>query len=415
MKLAKVMALMGALSLLFSGGPSLAADKSAVEAKFHAWLEKVIWPKAQKQGISRSVFDAAFKGVTLNWSLPDLVPPGEAPPPERKQTQAEFSAPAAYFNDKALTSLAAKGKQVMSQHQNLLTRIETTYGVPGDIVVALWGREMAFGNSGASYSAMQVLSTKAFMSTRKDMFETELLAALTIAQEGDIAPQSMKSSWAGALGMPQFMPTSFLRYAVDFDRDGKKDIWNSVPDALASIANYMAAKGWQRGRGWGFEVKIPDNVSCAQEGPDKAQPISKWVAAGIARVDGKPVPPTELKGDGMMMVPAGRFGPQFIVSPNFYVLKEYNNSDLYALYVGNLADRMDHRGAAFAGQWGDVGNMLRSDVETMQLALVKKGYDVGKTDGLPGYKTRRSIGDWQQKNGVRQTCYPEESLKAKLK
>ena len=407
---------LGILSFLFLAQPAFALDKAAVEADFRVWLEKTVWPEAEKNKVPRAVFDAAFKGVTLNWKLPDLVPPGEKPPEERPQSQAEFSTPAAYFNEKSLAALALKGRQIGSQHQNLLARIEKTYGVPGDIIMALWGRETAYGAGASPYPAMQVLATKAFMSTRKDLFLKELIAALEIADKDKIDPQTMKSSWAGAMGQPQFMPSSFLRYAVDFDRDGKVDIWNSVPDALASIANYMAQKGWQRGRSWGVEATIPDSVSCAQEGPDLARPIAKWVAEGITRIDGRPFAPSELKGDGMMMMPAGRFGPSFMVTPNFYVLKEYNNSDLYALYVGNLADRISNpRAGAFAGKWGDVGHMLRSDVQAMQEALVKKGYDVGKVDGLPGYKTRRSIGDFETKAGLKQTCYPDEALKAKLK
>jgi lytic murein transglycosylase len=414
--LARTLTALGILSFLLLAQPALALDKPAVEAEFRAWLEKTVWPEAQKNKVPRETFDAAFKGVSLNWSLPDLVPPGEKPPEEQTQSQAEFSTPAPYFDEKKLAALALKGRLLRGQRQNLLERIEKTYGVPGEIVLALWGRETAFGAGASPYPAMQVLATKAFMSTRKDLFLKELVAALQISAQDRIDPKAMKSSWAGAMGQPQFMPSSFLKYAVDFDRDGKIDIWNSVPDALASIANYMAQKGWQRGRGWGEEVTIPDGVSCAQEGPDRARPISKWVADGIARVDGKPFAPAELKGDGMMMVPAGRFGPAFIVTPNFYVLKDYNNSDLYALYVGNLADRIANpRAGAFAGKWGDVGKMLRSDVQDMQEVLVKKGYDVGNVDGLPGYKTRRSIGEFEAKAGLKQTCYPDEALKAKIK
>jgi len=415
--LARTIAVLGILSSLLLAQPALALDKPAVETQFRVWLEKIVWPEAQKNKVPRETFEAAFKGVTLNWSLPDLEPPGEKPPPEQKQSQAEFSTPAPYFDDKKMAAFALKGQQLKAQHMSLLARLEKTYGVPGEIVLALWGRETGYGAAASPYPAMQVLATKAFMSTRKDLFLKELIAALQISAVDKIDPKTMKSSWAGAMGQPQFMPSSFLQYAVDFDGDKKVDIWNSVPDALASIANYMAQKGWQRGRGWGgVEVVVPESVSCAQEGPDMAKPIAKWVAEGIKRVDGKPFSAAELKADGLMMMPAGRFGPAFIVTPNFYVLKEYNNSDLYALYVGNLADRIANpRAGAFAGKWGDVGKMLRSDVQAMQEALVKKGYDVGKVDGLPGYKTRRSIGDFEAKNGLKQTCYPDAELKAKIK
>jgi lytic murein transglycosylase len=251
------------------------------------------------------------------------------------------------------------------------------------------------------------------MGDRKDLFRKELLAALTMV-EGGIDPAIMKGSWAGAMGQPQFMPSSYLKYAVDMDGDGRKDIWNSVPDALGSVANYLVAKGWQRGRSWGYEVRIPENVSCAQEGPDLAQPLKAWAGLGIERISGKPFPSGELKLPAMMLVPAGRHGPEFIVSPNFYVIKEYNNSDLYALFIGNLADRIAYGSGPFKGQWGDVGHMLRSDVLTMQKRLAGMGHDVGKVDGLPGYKTRRSIGRWQEKNGMAPTCYPDEELLHKI-
>jgi lytic murein transglycosylase len=395
--------------------PARAASKPEVEKMFRAWIDKDLWPAAEKTGISEKTFRAALKGVTLNWDLPDLVPPGSAPKKEQAQSQAEFSSPGAYFSEKRLQGLAATGSRLAKTHAATLRKIEQRFGVPGEIVVAIWGRESGFGSAKIPYSAVDVLATKAFMSTRKDMFRKELIAALHIVDGGDRAAGELKGSWAGALGQPQFMPTSFLQFAVDFDGDGVRDIWGSVPDSLASIANYLAKKGWQAGRGWGYEVKIPAGVSCAQEGPDLQKPISAWASSGIARISGKGFPSGEAKAAGMMLVPAGTHGPEFIVTPNFYVLKEYNNSDLYALFIGNLADRIAYGSGAFRGAWGDVGKMLRSDVLAMQKALVAKGYDVGKVDGLPGYKTRRSLGDWQEKSGLEPTCYPDASLKSKLR
>ena len=394
--------------------PALAANRAAVEQQFRGWLESDLWPQAQKSGVSRASFEAAFKGVSLNWDLPDLVPPGEKPPKEQKQSQAEFSSPGGYFSEKRLSGLAATGRTLAAQHASTLRRIEKTYGVPGSVVLAIWGRESGFGAAKIPYSAVEVLATKAFMSTRKEMFRTELIAALHIIDGGDVSASEMKGSWAGAMGQPQFMPSSYLKYAVDFDGDGHRNIWTSVPDTLASIANYLVKKGWKPGRGWGYEVTIPENVSCAQEGPDLAKPLSAWSGMGIARVSGQ-FPAREMKADTMMLLPAGRHGPEFIVTPNFYTLKEYNNSDLYALFIGNLADRIAGGSGAFRAGWGDVGKMLRSDVLAMQKTLAAKGYDVGKVDGLPGFKTRRSLGDWQQKNGLAATCYPDESLKKRLK
>ncbi|MBB3386493.1 lytic murein transglycosylase [Rhizobium sp. BK609] len=395
--------------------PALAASKADVEAQFQVWIQKDLWPEAQKAGISQKTFLAAFAGVTLNWDLPDLEPPGFPKPKQQAQTQAEFSSPAPYFNEGRLQKLAVTGRGLASQYGPVLRRIEKTYGVPGPILLAIWGRETGFGIAKLPNSAVQVLATKAFMSTRKDMFRNELIAGLRILEHGDVTPDQFKGSWAGALGQPQFMPTNYLKYAVDFDGDGHRNIWTSVPDTLASIANYMVQKGWQRGRVWGYEVTIPQNVSCAQEGPDLAKPISQWASLGIQRVSGKSFLSDEMRASGMMLVPAGRDGPEFIVTPNFYVIKEYNNSDLYGLYIGNLADRIANGTGAFQEKWGDVGKMLRSDVANMQKALERKGYDVGGTDGLPGYKTRRSIGQWQEKSGMKPTCYPDSSMLGVLK
>ncbi len=406
-----VIAFLMALFPAFAG----AVDKSAVEQQFQAWLQKDLWPQAEKAGVSRPGFEKAIAGLRLNWDLPDLVPPGSAPPKERKQSQAEFSSPGAYFSEKRLQGLAASGRNLAERYASTLKKIEAAYGVPGPVVVAIWGRESGFGQAKLPYSAMEVLATKAFMSTRKDLFQRELISALHMIDGGDISASRMMGSWAGALGQPQFMPTSYLKHAVDFDGDGHRDIWGSVPDSLASIANYLSQRGWQRGRDWGFEVAIPAGVSCAQEGSDRAKPLSAWTSQGITRISGKRFPASEMGAPTMMLVPAGTHGPEFLVTPNFYVLKEYNNSDLYALFIGNLADRIAYGGGAFAASWGDVGKMLRSDVLAMQQALVAKGYDVGNVDGLPGYKTRRSLGDWQQKNGISPTCFPDASLKTKLR
>ncbi|PWE56280.1 lytic murein transglycosylase [Metarhizobium album] len=395
--------------------PAMAADKAAIEKQFRAWIARDLAPEAEKSGVSKQTIRAAFDGVTLNWDLPDLVPPGEKPKGEQKQSQAEFSSPASYFSEKRLQGLAASGKTLAATHAATLKKIERTYGVPGSVVLAIWGRESGFGRAAIPYSAIDVLATKAFMSTRKDLFRRELIAALHIIDGGDVKAGEMKGSWAGAMGQPQFLPTSYLKYAVDFDGDGHRNIWTSVPDSLASIANYLAKKGWKANRDWGFEVTIPAGVSCAQEGPDLAKPLGDWSALGIRRITGKAFPSGEAKAESMMLLPAGRHGPEFIVSPNFYVIKEYNNSDLYALFIGNLADRIAFGSGPFKAEWGSVGKMLRSDVLAMQKALVAKGYDVGKVDGLPGYKTRRSLGDWQQKNGLQPSCYPDESLKSALR
>ncbi|MBB4093652.1 lytic murein transglycosylase [Ochrobactrum pecoris] len=391
--------------------PAIAApSKAQIESQYRTWLEKDLWPEAKAAGVSRAVFDQAFAGVSINWKLPDLVIPGEKPSTPKEQKQAEFGAPGKYFNAKTIASLTSGGKARYGQYANLLKRIEQKYGVPGPVLLAVWGRESGFGTVKIPYNAYEVLGTKAYLATRKDMFRKELIAALEIASKGYIDESGMKSSWAGALGQPQFMPTSYLKHAVDFDGDGKRDIWNSVPDTLASIANYLKLHGWQKGRDWGFEVNVPQNVSCSLEGPDQGKTIAEWAKLGITRVNGKPFPANEMKGEGFLLMPAGRYGPAFVVSPNFYVLKDYNMSDLYALFIGHVGDRIAYGAGEFSRAWGDVGSMYRSDIGAMQKRMQALGYDVGKPDGLPGFKTRRSIGLWQAKNGLPSTCFPQPEL-----
>ncbi len=395
------------IALLAMPAPARAAQ---IDDQFQAWLQNDLWPQARTEGISKKTFDAAFANVRPNLKLPDLVMPGEKPKTPKKQHQAEFGSPGNYFAEKTIGAVMAGGRARLPANAKTLAAIEKRYGVPGPIVLAIWGRETGYGAAKLSYDAFEVLGTKAFKATRKDMFRTELLAALRIVDKGLVSRAAMKSSWAGALGQPQFMPTSFLKHAVDFDGDGHPDIWNSTPDVPASIAGYLADYCWVKGRDWGFEVSVPAGVSCSLEGPDQGKTIAQWAGLGIARVSGKPFPAGELRAEGFLLMPAGREGPAFLVTPNFYVLKEYNMSDLYALFIGHAGDRIAHGDKRFSAGWGDVGTLYRSDIAAMQRGLEKLGYDVGSADGLPGFKTRRSIGLWQQKNGRAATCFPDMEL-----
>ncbi|MDV6227169.1 lytic murein transglycosylase [Nitratireductor aquimarinus] len=389
-----------------------AAAAQSVEAQFRNWLASDLWPEAQRRGISATTFNAAFANVSPNLKLPDLVLPGESKPRSDRQHQAEFRAPSAYF--KHIGGVVSGGRARAGKLNGVLSAIEKRYGVPRGVVLAVWGRESGFGGAKIPYDAFEVLGTKAFLATRKAMFREEVLAALEMVERRGVSTRAMRSSWAGAMGQPQFMPTSYLKYAVDGDGNGSADIWNSQADTLASIANYLAQHGWVRGRDWGFEVTVPQGVSCALEGPDRGKSIADWQALGVRRVGGKAFPEHELRGEGYLMMPAGRFGPAFIVTPNFYRLKDYNESDLYALFVGHAGDRIMYGNNEFATSWGRVGGFNRSDVAGMQRGLERLGYDVGGADGLVGFKTRRSIGEWQQKNGVSPTCFPESQTVRRL-
>lgn len=398
--------LLAVLALLLS----LPAFAQSLESQFRQWLESDLWPEARSNGIARATFESAFSGVSLKLDLPDLVRPGSQQQVPQVQHQAEFGAPANYFSPNNVGGVASGGRSRARQHADVLGRIEERTGVPAGIVLAIWGRESAFGQARIPHDAFEVLGTKAFMATRRDMFRREVLAALEMMERHGVSRSAMKSSWAGALGQPQFLPSSYVRFAADGDGDGRADIWNSVPDTLASIANYLARHGWVRGRDWGFEVNVPESVSCALEGPDRGRPISEWASMGVTRVSGRPFPEHELRGEGFLMMPAGRHGPAFLVTPNFYVLKAYNESDLYALFVGHVADRIAHGDFNFSRGWSRIDRMMRSDIAAMQSGLQRAGYDTGGADGLPGFRTRRSIGDWQARNGRAPTCFPDSGL-----
>ena len=390
------------------------AEQARLSAQFRHWLQREIWPRARKQGIPRHVFDAALGHVRPIFRLPDLAPPGHPPlPPE--QQQAEFAAPKRYFNERSIAILARRGRKLAQRHAALLRRIERRFGVPGAIVLAIWARESNFGRAAIRHDAFAILATQAFIGRRKKTFRRELLAALKMVASGAVPLSRMKSSWAGALGQPQFMPSDYLAFAVDFDGDGRRDIWRSVPDVLASIANHLKRHGWRRGLSWGVEVVLPANVPCYLEGPDQGRPLTEWRRLGLRRVDGRPFPAAWRNARLFLLTPAGRFGPVFLVSRNFYVIKDYNMSDLYALFIGHLADRITGRATGpFRTRWGDVGHLSRADVARMQRRLEEMGHDVGGVDGLPGFRTRRSIGRFEQSRGLAPTCFPTERLKRLL-
>jgi hypothetical protein len=210
------------------------------------------------------------------------------------------------------------------------------------------------------------------------------------------------------MGQPQLLPSKFLRYAVDGDGDGRRDIWRSAADSLASIANYLKEHGWRADRGWGVEVRLPASVSCTLEGPKQGRPMRDWARLGVAPIAGGALPES---GDttGFLVMPAGRFGPAFLVTENFYVLKAYNESDLYALFIGNVADRM-RGGGAIAGPFAPLGALRRDDILGLQQRLRANGYDVGRVDGLIGFATRTAIGQWQAKANRGETCFPDAAL-----
>ena len=272
--------------------------KREVEKGFAGWLQ-ALWPDAEAAGVSRKTFDANIKGLKVNWSLPHLVLPDPAVPggpPLPKALapkpihQPEFDIPANYFNKNTLSVLATTGRGKMGQWSEQLAAMQNQYGVPASIVVAIWGRESGFGKAEMPFDALSAIATQGYMGRRPDVFRQEVVAALKIMEEGHATRSEMRSSWAGAMGYTQFLPSDFEKYAVDFDGDGRRDIWNSVPDALGSTGNSLHSQGWDGKQTWGYEVTLPKGFDCTEQGPDKARPIARMGQAWRGAGEGSPVP-----------------------------------------------------------------------------------------------------------------------------
>jgi lytic murein transglycosylase len=377
---------------------------------FQAFLQS-LWPQAQEMGISRATFDAATHGLEPDLSLPDLVLPGRPAPPER---QAEFvQTPADYLKEPVIAGLAVKGKQLYDRYRPTLAAIAQKFGVDPTILLAIFGRETDYGRARDSRSAVRVLATQAYLGKRKDKFRDEFLAALKMVDEGKVKLADMKSSWAGAMGLTQFLPSDYLKYAVDFDGDGRADIWNSVPDALASAAKQLVGEGWQRGVRWAYEVHPPANVDCTTGVPQVTQPIGEWLKLGFKPAYGRQISAAERAETASLVQPAGLYGPSFLATANYFAIKEYNYSDLYVLFVGHLADRMrDPR--PFETPWGKVAQLPTADLDRMQRILTARGYYHDKIDGKAGMLTRAALGEYQKRNGLKLDCWPTAAVLAHM-
>jgi lytic murein transglycosylase len=379
----------------------------AADPTFARWIES-LWPEAQRVGVSRQTFDAATRGLEPDFSLPDLVVPGRAERAPRGQ--AEFvQTPAAYLSETSLSRLAARGRKLAAEHRATLAKIEQEFGVPPAIVLAIWGRESAYGGHRLGHSAIRVLATQAYVGRRKDLFRQEFLLALKMLEEGHVSLGAMRSSWAGAMGQTQFLPSDFYKQAVDFDGDGRRDIWTSVPDALASAAKQLVDKGWQPGRRWAYEVRAPKNVDCTIAEPGVTQPLGAWLVQGYAPADGRKPSAQELAEPASLLMPEGAYGPAFLTMKNYYVIKDYNFSDLYVLFVGNLADRIAG-GGPFAAGWSQSTQLRTLEVEKMQRVLTDLGLYTDKIDGKAGMKTRAALGAYQKANGLKLDCWPTAAV-----
>ena len=379
----------------------------SAEPSFQSFLAG-LRPEAEARGISRATFDRETRGLEPDLSLPDLVRPDQ--PKGGSKGQAEFTvAPQDYVSERRIGQLADEGRALARDHAKALARIEKEIGVDGPVVLAIWGRETAFGKHKSRHDAIRVLATQAYTGRRKDLFRNELLFALKLIEDGRLKRSDMRASWAGAMGLTQFMPSEFFSSAVDMDGDGRVDLYGSVDDALGSAAKQLKNKGWIGGLPWGIEVKTGSRVDCANEGPDNAKPIAEWTRLGVRRADGKPFAARYQSASAYLMSPGGTYGPQFLVTENFKVLRAYNTSDLYALFVGHLSDQIAG-GGTFITPWAEIRQLDPAGILEVQTHLDRHGLSIAKLDGRIGSETRLKIGLYQRANGLSVDCWPSSRL-----
>lgn len=349
-------------------------------------------------GISRTTFDEAFRGVT-------------APDPAvlaRTKGQSEFGRPVwEYLVGAVSAGRIARGRTRGAVLAATLSAIESRYGVPAPVLLAIWGVESDFGASAGNVPTIRALATLAAAGHRGDLFRGELLSALAILERGDILPERMSGSWAGAMGQVQFLPSTFLAHAVDFDGDGHRDIWTSDADALASIAAYLKDLGWNPALSWGYEVRLPEGFDLARYDAD----LSEFSARGIRRADGGALPGA---GRASLFLPGGAGGPAFLITGNFEVIRCYNTSDSYALAVGHLADRLGG-GPPLAAPWPTAAARLdKAGLQTLQRGLAKAGLYAGESDGRAGPKLREAVRRYQIREGLTADGYATPALRDRL-
>lgn len=348
--------------------------------------------QALASGVNAATFDRYTRNLSPDYSVIDKL-----------NYQPEFSTPVwDYMSGLVDQERVDLGKQELAQHRANLNRIAQQYGVPAEAVVAVWGVESNFGRISGSYPLLQALSTLSCEGRRQSYFKSEFFATLRILQRGDLQEEQLKGSWAGAFGHTQFMPATYERLAVDFDGDGRRDLVSSTADALASTANFLKKAGWQTGMPWGFEVKLPANMSVKGEGRTTKRALSTWVSRGLTRADGSALIQGNLTGQSNagLFAPAGANGPVFLVFKNFDTFYSYNASESYALAIAHLSDRLKG-GSTFRQAWPtDDAGTSRAERREIQQLLANKGYDIGTIDGLIGDKTRQAIRQEQQRLGL---------------
>jgi lytic murein transglycosylase len=384
-----------------------AAKKAAAEAArktdaaFHAFVGG-LWPLAEARGVKRATFDAAFAGVSFD---PRIV--------AHTTAQAEFVEPIwVYLSSAVSPERVARGRAKAEDVRPWLAKAEKAFGVDPAVLVGIWGMESEFGVFTGGDSVIRALASLAFVHYQGDYFRDELIAALAILEEGDIAPRDMKGSWAGAMGQTQFMPSSFLEYAVDFEGHGRRDIWDSAPDAIGSTANFLAKHGWVAGAPWGFEVRLPEGFELTAADSARFVAFSSFAARGVTRVDGGALPQD---GEAELLIPAGLKGPIFLVTANFRTIKAYNNSTAYALGVALLGDAvMGRDGLKTAWPTRDKP-LAEREVRELQRELDRRGYAIGDIDGRVGDRLQAAVRAYQESIGAPPDGYPTLALLRRLR
>jgi len=339
---------------------------------------------AAAQGISQATLDSALNGLSPD---PDIL--------EAADNQAEFVKPIWEYLDSAVSQARiSKGKAQLSRYAEQFAAVEAKYGVDRHYLAAIWGMETSYGSFMGGKSVIRSLATLAYKGERTDFGRTQLLAALRIIENGDIDAANMQGSWAGAMGHTQFIPTTYLEYAVDFTGDGTRDIWRAISDALASTANFLTEKGWNTGETWGYEVVLPDGFDYALADGRTRRDLAAWAKLGIKRPSGRPFPrPSD---PAKLIVPAGAKGPAFLMINNFDVIKRYNNATAYAIAVGHLADRLMGFGPIQQSWPRNEQPLARSERKELQRLLADMGFLSGKIDGIIGPNTRAAVRKFQR-------------------
>jgi membrane-bound lytic murein transglycosylase B len=392
-----------AVLLLAAALWAMTAQTARADVEFENFIQSM-WPRAKAAGIPRQVFDRAFAGIT------------DPDPTVLKlaNNQPEFTTTTSQYLAKAVTQARIDSARGMkTEEADLLGQIEKRYKVDRNILLAIWGMESNFGRDKGQMRVMRSLATLLYSGNRKDYAREQYIAALKILKSGIVSPENFTGSWAGAMGHTQFIPSSYLTYAVDWTGDGRKDIWNSSADALASTANYLAKTGWRNDRPWGWEVKLPPKFDRGLIGRANWRTVADWSKLGVKPARGAEFGAPNAKA--FVMVPQGVNGPPFLVTQNFMAIMEYNQSHSYAVAVGHLADRIKG-GQPFLASWPEINYDLSFDQRVeLQKLLYSHGFDPGGTDGRFGARTYEAIIGFQRKSGIALDGTPTVALLERLR